>query len=67
MEKHENITSLEGDDFKIPYWQAEQDDLILKVNSKYCMDDYEQEQMYFIDIMFTSYCMDKPPSKRVCL
>ena len=27
------------------------------------MDDYEQGQMYFIDIMFTSYCMENPPIK----
>ena len=27
------------------------------------MDDYEQGQMYFIDIMFTSYTMGEPPIK----
>ena len=27
------------------------------------MDDYERGQMYFIAIMFTSYCMDEPPIK----
>ena len=27
------------------------------------MDDYEQGQMYFIDIMFTSYSMENPSIK----
>ena len=62
-EKMKNITSLEEDDLKMPYWLTEQDDLILKVKRKYCMDDYEQGQMYFIDIMFTSYSMENPPIK----
>ena len=55
-----NITSLEEDDLKMPYWLTEQDDLILKVKSKYCMGDYEQGHMYFVDIMFTSYPMENP-------
>jgi len=58
-----NITSLEEEDLKVPYWLTEQDDLNLKVKSKYCMDDYDKEHIYFIDVMFTSYCMDKPPIK----
>ena len=62
-EKMKNITSLEEDDLKMPYWLTEQDDLILKVKSKYCMDDYEQGQMYFIDIMFTFYSMENPSIK----
>ena len=61
--KMKNITSLEEEDLKVPYWLTEQDDLILKVKSKYCMDDYEKEHIYFIDDMFTSYCMDEPPIK----
>ena len=58
-----NITSLEEDDLKMPYWLTEQDELILKVKSKYCMDNYEPQKMYFIDIMFTSYSMENPPIK----
>lgn len=38
-EKMKNITSLEEDDLKMPYWLTEQDDLILKIKSKYCMGD----------------------------
>ena len=45
--KMKNITSLEEDDLKMPYWSTEQDDLILKVKSKYCIDEYEPQKMYF--------------------
>ena len=57
------ITSLEEDDLKMPYWLTDDENIILKVKSKYCMDNYEPQKMYFIDIMFTSYSMENPPIK----
>ena len=61
--KMKNITSLEEDDLKMPYWLTDDENIILKVKSKYCIDEYEREKMYFIDITFTSYSMDEPPIK----
>ena len=42
-----NITSLEEDDLRMQYWLTEQDDLVLKVKSKYCMDDYESKNVFY--------------------
>ena len=61
--KMKPIISLEEDDLKVPYWLTEDENLILKVKSKYCMGNYEKEHMYFIDVIFTSYCMGEPPIK----
>ena len=47
----------------MPYWLTDEENLILKVKSKYCIDEYEPQKMYFIDMMFTSYSMDDPPIK----
>ena len=61
--KMKPIISLEENDLRMPYWSTEQEDLILKVKSKYCADEYEPLKMYFIDIMFTSYCIEEPSIK----
>ena len=47
----------------MPYWLTDDENIILKVKSKYCIDNYEKEHMYFIDIMFISYCIEEPPIK----
>lgn len=55
------ITVLDDEEIRMPYWQTDKQEMILKVKDKFIgtIEPLEQGRLYSIDAEFESYCIEK--------
>ena len=59
--KMKPITVLDDEEIRMPYWQTDKQEMILKVKDKFIgsIEPLEQGRLYSIDAEFESYCIEK--------
>jgi hypothetical protein len=59
--KMKPITVLDDEGIRMPYWQTDKLEMILKVKDKFIgsIEPLEQGRLYSIDAEFESYCIEK--------
>lgn len=59
--KMKPITVLDDEETRMPYWQTDKQEMILKVKDKFIgsIEPLEQGRLYSIDAEFESYCIEK--------